>query len=77
MKTTVDLPDDLLHRAKVVAVWRQTTLQEMILRRLLHELEVELPEGSPEADALIEALSKGRNTRPIGGLHRDGLYAED
>jgi hypothetical protein len=30
MKTTIDLPDDLLHRAKVVAAQRQTTLKELV-----------------------------------------------
>lgn len=30
MKTTIDLPDDLLHRAKVAAAQRQTTLKELV-----------------------------------------------
>ncbi len=30
MKTTIDLPDDLLHRAKVVAAQRKTTLKELV-----------------------------------------------
>ena len=30
MKTTIELPDDLLHRAKIVAAQRQTTLKELI-----------------------------------------------
>lgn len=30
LKTTIDLPDDLLHRAKVVAAQRKTTLKELI-----------------------------------------------
>ena len=27
MKTTIDLPDDILHRAKVMAAQRRTTLE--------------------------------------------------
>ena len=30
MKTTIDLPDDLLHRAKVAAAQRKTTLKELV-----------------------------------------------
>lgn len=30
MKTTIDLPDDLLHRAKVVAAQRKTTLKVLV-----------------------------------------------
>lgn len=30
MKTTIDLPDDLLHRAKVAAAQRKTTLRELV-----------------------------------------------
>jgi len=30
VKTTIDLPDDLLHRAKVVAAQRRTTLKELV-----------------------------------------------
>jgi len=30
MKTTIDLPEDLLHRAKVAAAQRKTTLKELV-----------------------------------------------
>jgi hypothetical protein len=30
MKTTIDLPDDLLHRAKIAAAQRKTTLKELV-----------------------------------------------
>jgi hypothetical protein len=73
MKTTVDLPDELLHRVKVAAAQRQITLKEMILRGLQHELAAAIPAGE-ETDALIEALSKGRNTKPTGHLNREELY---
>lgn len=38
MKTTIDLPDDLLIAAKQVAASRQTTLKEMITRSLRREI---------------------------------------
>ena len=34
MKTTIDVPEDLLHRAKVVAAQRRTTLRELVLTGL-------------------------------------------
>ena len=39
MRTTVDLPDDLLKRAKIAAVQRGTSLRELIGRALERELE--------------------------------------
>ena len=34
VKTTIDVPDELLHRAKVVAAQRRTTLRELVVRGL-------------------------------------------
>jgi hypothetical protein len=34
MKTTLDLPDDLLREAKVVAARRKTTLKDLVTRSL-------------------------------------------
>ena len=48
MKTTIELPNDLLLQAKAIAVKRKTTLKSMIehaLRRELHEA-APLPEAS-------------------------------
>lgn len=48
MKTTIELPNDLLLQAKAMAVKRRTTLKSMIehaLRRELHEA-ASLPEAS-------------------------------
>jgi hypothetical protein len=39
MRTTVDLPDDLLKRAKIAAVQRGTSLRELIGQALERELE--------------------------------------
>jgi hypothetical protein len=38
MRTTLDLPDDLLRRAKIAAVERGTTLRELVGRALEREL---------------------------------------
>jgi len=45
MRTTLDLPDDLLKRAKISAVERGTTLRELVAAALEHELAVERAPG--------------------------------
>jgi hypothetical protein len=44
MKTTIDLPDTLLHRAKVTAARRRTTLKHLVVEGL--ELVMQSPSGS-------------------------------
>jgi hypothetical protein len=71
MKTTIDLPDEMLHRAKIIAAQRKTTLRELVIKGLSHALEssqIDESERHRRADALIDALDKGRNTEPIGRL---------
>ena len=38
MKTTLDLPDDLLREAKAVAARRKTTLKDLVTRPLRREI---------------------------------------
>ncbi|MEI6376127.1 MAG: hypothetical protein WCO97_02920 [bacterium] len=40
MKTTIDLPEEILHRAKIVAAQRRTTLKELVLSGLDHVLGI-------------------------------------
>ncbi|HEX9781795.1 MAG TPA: hypothetical protein VGA56_03570 [Opitutaceae bacterium] len=46
MKTTLDLPDDLLIAAKKVAAERRTTLKEMVTRSLRREIGMDQPDPS-------------------------------
>ena len=39
MRTTLDLPDDLLRRAKIAAVERGSSLRQLVLDALTQELE--------------------------------------
>jgi len=39
MKTTVDLPEEVLRKAKIAAVERKTTLKELICQSLIREIE--------------------------------------
>ncbi|MFN6045664.1 MAG: hypothetical protein ACK49I_09365 [Verrucomicrobiota bacterium] len=38
MKTTIEIPDAIVHRAKVVAAERRTTLRELVVQGLEHML---------------------------------------
>lgn len=47
MRTSLDLPDDLLKRAKVAAIERGVTLRELISTALKHELNPALKQSFP------------------------------
>ncbi len=68
MKTTVDLPDELLERTKIAAIRRRTTIKELVISGLEAVLKSETPTAIP-ADALAR-LNNGYN---LGGklLTRD------
>jgi hypothetical protein len=71
MKTTVDLPDDLLHRAKVVAAQRQTTLKELLQTGLDWVLRSD--DAANSREAALERMQKGLR---LGGqpLTRDQAH---
>lgn len=71
MKTTIDLPDDLLHRAKVAAAQRKTTLKELVQTGLDWVLRPEA--ASPDHQAALARLQKGLR---LGGqpLTRDQAH---
>jgi hypothetical protein len=72
MKTTIDLPDEILHRAKVAAAQRKTTLKELVVSGL----DIVLSPGTDfrQATDLAEALASGHNTKPVGRLSRENVY---
>lgn len=39
MRTTLDLPDDVLRRAKIAAVERGSSLRQLVIDALRHEVE--------------------------------------
>ncbi|MDA1275179.1 MAG: hypothetical protein O2960_14200 [Verrucomicrobia bacterium] len=41
MRTTIDLPDQLFHRAKLIAAQRHTTLKELISNSLQRALDAD------------------------------------
>ena len=72
MKTTIDLPDDILHRAKVVAAERRTTLKALILAGL-DQVLISISQAPDAQSAALERLHKGL---PLGGepLTRDQAH---
>lgn len=78
MKTTIDLPEDLLHRAKIVAIQRRTTLRELVVQGLEYATRNELPDVEAERNrrnqSLLDALSGIRITEPVGVMKRDEIY---
>lgn len=71
MKTTIDLPDDLLHRAKVAAAQRRTTLKELVQTGLDWVLRSDAE--APDRKAALERLKEGLR---LGGqpLTRSQVY---
>lgn len=71
MKTTIDLPDEVLHRAKVAAAQRRTTLKELFLSGLELALKAEGEDTNRQA-----ALARLRRGFRLGGkpLKRDQIH---
>ena len=72
MKTTIDLPDEILHRAKIVAAQRRTTLKELVLSGLDHVLGL-----SAEQQGQEQAILRLRKGMSLGGkpLAREEIHA--
>jgi len=51
MRTTLDLPDNLLRQAKITAVQRGTTLRELVSTALTRELNQPQPAEHPKKHA--------------------------
>jgi hypothetical protein len=74
MKTTIDLPDDLLHRAKIFAAQHKTTLKELVQTGLDWVMRTEAT--LPNRDEALAHLRKGLH---LGGkpLTRDQAHERD
>lgn len=78
MKTTIDFPDDLLHRAKILAAERRTTLRELVVAGLEKMTSGEDDEAKEkERKKKIKCLLKAKratNTEPMQPLAREEIY---
>lgn len=78
MKTTIDFPDELLHRAKVIAAQRRTTLRDLVVQGLdvvTSEIDTERKEKERKAEIkrLLNAM-RASNTEPMQPLTREEIY---
>lgn len=58
MKTTIELPDAIVHRAKVLAAERQVTLRELMLQGLEHVLSENQVTARSRAKKLFAAMDR-------------------
>lgn len=77
MKTTIDLPDDVFLKAKVLAAERSTTFKDLVVQalRLITQTppEAEEKKRKQELKRLLKAMQAG-NTEPMVPLTREELY---
>ncbi len=78
MKTTIDFPDELLYRAKVVAAERRTTLRELVVKGLEAVTsgardEAEEKERKKSFKRLLKAM-RASNTEAMQPLTREELH---
>jgi hypothetical protein len=77
MKTTIDLPDEMLHRVKIIAAQRKTTLKELVIQGLLHVTEMDSSDDEKkrtEAMRRLVAGLKATNSKPMVPLKREQIY---
>jgi hypothetical protein len=77
MKTTIDVPDEVLIKAKVFAAARRTTLRELVVQGLKQIMDGPLADEEKQRKAAIQRLLKGMqagNTEPMVPLKREELY---
>ena len=71
MKTTIDLPEEMLHRAKVFAARQHSTLKELVIAGLDHVL------GTSASTSLDAPLGRLRQGLHLGNkaMSRDEIHA--
>ncbi len=77
MKTTIDFPDELLHRAKVIAAERRTTLRNLMVQALRQIAEPSAEVADRERKKTFQLLlkkMKASNVEPMKPLRRDELH---
>ena len=76
VKTTINLPEDLLHRAKIAAAQRKTTLRELVVQGLEYATSETDPATTRKKrnQDLLEALSQIQLVEPAGKFKRDEIH---
>lgn len=77
MKTTIDLPEEVLVKAKIVAAERRTTLRELVVEGLKRVTETPTDTEQAKRKATFKRLLKAMqasNTEPMIPLKREEIY---
>ena len=77
MKTTIDLPEDILVKAKVLAAERRTTLRELVVEGLKRVTETPPAAEQAKRKATFKRLLKAMqasNTEPMVPMKREEVY---
>ncbi len=77
MKTTIDFPEDLLYRAKIVAAQRKMTLKELVFQGLDHAIRHPLANADTgrrdQMKHLLQAM-RAANKEPMEPLSREEIH---
>ena len=77
MKTTIDLPDDIFFKAKLMATERRTTLKDIMVQALQMFTRTPAVEEEKNRKASMKRLLKAMqasNTEPMVPLKREEIY---
>jgi len=77
MKTTIELPDDLFQRTKVIAAERGTTLKEIMVQALNLWFRTPTEDEEKKRKAVVRRLLKAMqasNSEPMRPLKREEIY---
>jgi len=74
MKTTIELPDDILRRAKVAAAERDTSLKDLFTQALENFLIPPSRQGEDQSLQQLLQKMKASNTEPMKPLSREDLH---
>ena len=79
MKTTIELPDDIFLKAKLLAAARHTSLKDLFTQALQRFMqappEAEEKQRQEALKKLLKAM-QASNTEPMVPLTREEIYAE-
>ena len=77
MKTTIELPDDLFQKAKVLAAERSTTLRDIMTQALRQWMQTPSADEEKQRKANVKRLLKAMqasNKEPMAPLKREEIY---
>ncbi len=77
MKTTIDLPDDVFFKAKLLAAERRTTLKEIMIQGLRQITDTPPERAEKQRKATLKRLlkaMKATNTEPMVPLTREEIH---